>query len=30
MAEFFRFMARRMPELVDEWESYRAERRLAE
>ncbi|SFR62380.1 DNA-binding transcriptional regulator GbsR, MarR family [Microbacterium azadirachtae] len=25
MAEFFRFMARRMPELVDEWEAFRAE-----
>jgi len=24
MAEFFRFMARRMPELVDEWEAYRS------
>ncbi|MGN8025273.1 GbsR/MarR family transcriptional regulator [Microbacterium sp. 22242] len=30
MAEFFRFMARRMPELVDEWETYRAEHRLAQ
>ncbi|MBS1673430.1 MAG: MarR family transcriptional regulator [Actinobacteria bacterium] len=30
MAEFFRYMAHRMPELIDEWESYRAERRLAE
>jgi len=30
MAEFFRFMARRMPELVDEWESLRAERRRTE
>ena len=25
MAEFFRFMARRMPELVDEWEAFRAQ-----
>ena len=30
MAEFFRFMARRMPELVDEWEAHRAERRPAD
>lgn len=30
MAEFFRFMARRMPELVDEWETYRAAHPLAE
>ncbi|REJ08395.1 MarR family transcriptional regulator [Microbacterium bovistercoris] len=30
MAEFFRFMARRMPELVDEWEMLRAERRLTD
>ena len=30
MAEFFRFMARRMPQLVDEWEAFRAERRLAD
>lgn len=28
MAEFFRFMARRMPELLDEWETVRAGRRL--
>ena len=28
MAEFFRFMARRMPQLIDEWETLRAERRL--
>ncbi|MFE6735138.1 GbsR/MarR family transcriptional regulator [Microbacterium sp. NPDC057650] len=28
MAEFFRFMARRMPEIVDEWETVRAERRM--
>ena len=27
MAEFFRFMARRMPTLIDEWEVLRAERR---
>ncbi|MFC4137670.1 MULTISPECIES: helix-turn-helix domain-containing protein [unclassified Microbacterium] len=27
MAEFFRYMARRMPELIDEWEALRAERR---
>jgi len=26
MAEFFRFMARRMPQLIDEWEAHRAER----
>ena len=26
MAEFFRFMARRMPQLIDEWEARRAER----
>lgn len=29
MAEFFRFMARRMPQLIDEWEALRAERRGA-
>lgn len=28
MAEFFRFMGQRMPQLVDEWEMLRAERRL--
>ncbi|MFC7787390.1 GbsR/MarR family transcriptional regulator [Microbacterium sp. MAHUQ-60] len=29
MAAFFRFMAQRMPQLIDEWETLRAERRLA-
>jgi DNA-binding transcriptional regulator GbsR (MarR family) len=29
MAEFFRFMAQRMPRLIDEWETLRAESRLA-
>jgi DNA-binding transcriptional regulator GbsR (MarR family) len=28
MAEFFRFMALRMPQLIDEWETLRAEQRL--
>lgn len=28
MAEFFRFMSRRMPQLIDEWETQRAERRM--
>lgn len=28
MAEFFRFMAQRMPQLIDEWETLRAERQL--
>ena len=28
MAEFFRFMSRRMPQLVDEWETLRAGRRM--
>jgi DNA-binding transcriptional regulator GbsR (MarR family) len=28
MGEFFRFMAKRMPELLDEWETLRAERRF--
>jgi DNA-binding transcriptional regulator GbsR (MarR family) len=28
MSEFFRFMSRRMPQLIDEWETERAERRL--
>ncbi|UJP10052.1 MarR family transcriptional regulator [Microbacterium sp. KUDC0406] len=30
MAEFFRFMARRMPQLIDEWETQRAEQLLAD
>ena len=30
MADFFRFMARRMPQLIDEWEALRAERLQAE
>lgn len=30
MAEFFRFMSRRMPQLIDEWETLRAERRLTD
>ncbi|MBS1906494.1 MAG: MarR family transcriptional regulator [Actinobacteria bacterium] len=30
MAEFFRFMSRRMPQLVEEWEALRAERRAAQ
>ena len=28
MAEFFRFMSRRMPQLIDEWETLRAEWRM--
>ncbi|UNK71334.1 helix-turn-helix domain-containing protein [Microbacterium sp. H1-D42] len=30
MAEFFRFMSRRMPQLIDEWETLRAERLLSD
>lgn len=28
MSEFFRFMSARMPQIIDEWETLRAERRL--